>query len=279
MSPLLLLFGLIASAQSPLERVMPVTQVTGILVDARAGRIDVQASTRPDMHVKANVPFTIEPDGSGLRIRAADVRAVQEVVFDIEVPRTMAVRATGWLTDITISGVGGDVRVDSHEGAIEIRGGNGATTVHSVSGRVSVSGRTGSVTVMAAASDVTLQDVAGQITVDGTSGAVRLAGVRSSMLEAQTVSGDIAFSGTILENGQYTLTSHKGAVGLMLPRGTGATLTTFSGKGGLEATPALVPVAVEPGKLTKRVYRIGDGSGRIEVRTLNGRLTLGWSEK
>ena len=279
MFPLLLVIGLSFSTQTQFAHVIPNVKATGILVDARVGRIDVRATSEPALKVKANVPVTVEPDGTGLRIRATEPRKIQEVNIEVLVPRAMLVRATGSATDVSIAGIDGNIRVDVHQGVVEVRGGTGASDIDVVNGQVSISDRTGTVAIMAAASGVRLTNLSGSIKVDGTSGDITLTDTRSASIDAQTVSGEIRFAGTVAAGGRYNFASHSGGVRVAIPQGAGATFTLLTANSVVETTPTLSPISVEPGKLTKRVYRIGNATGQIEIRSISGKVVLNWSGK
>ena len=273
MFSLLLVVGLTFTPQGFGQRV-PDVKATGVLIDVRVGRITVRASTGPDLEVKASVPTVVQRDGSALRIRAVESRKVQEVDIDVQLPRTMPVRATGSVTDVTIAGLTAGIRVDVKEGAVDVRGGTGAAELYVVNGQVSVSDRTGDVTVMAAASGVTLSNLTGTIKVDGTSGSITITGSQTSSVDVLTVSGDIRFSGPVAGNGRYNLASHSGLIGVTVPAGTGASFTLFTASSPIEVTPFVRPVSVEPAKLTKQVYRIGNAAAQVEIRSITGKVQL-----
>lgn len=277
MTDVLLFLSLVAlqAPQTPLDRTVPIGTTTMVHVYGLAGRVEVRAGSTEHVRVRSNVPFVVDHDSSTISIRATDTKAVQEVSFVVEVPATMRVRTTSRFSDVVITGIRAALQVDAREGSVTITGGEGNVVVRSVSGDVTITGRSGEINVSSSTSNIRLTEPTGLFKLDTTSGSVTVTGGSVSVGEAQTVSGDIRFASAIAKGGRYIFSTHTGAIAVALAD-RGATITTYSAQGSLNATPALEPKSVEPGRLSKRVYQVGDGAASVELRTLDGRLSLDW---
>ncbi len=280
MADLLLFLSLVAlqAPQSPLDRTVPVGTATMMHVHGQVGRIEIRAGAAEEVKVRSNIAFVVDRDGGTLSVRSTDTRTVQEVSFVIDVPASMQVRTTSRFSDVVITGIRAALQIDAREGSVTVAGGHGNVIVRSVSGDVTVTGRTGDISVSSSTSNITLKDSTGALKLDTTSGAVTVTGGQISVGEAQTVSGDIRFASAIAANGRYSFSTHTGAI-VMTLADHGATITTYSAQGSLNATPALEPKSVEPGRLSKRVYQVGGGGASVEFRTLDGRLSIDWQRR
>lgn len=280
MTDVLLFLSLVAfqAPQAPLDRTVPVGSATMMHVHGQVGRIEVRAGATDQVRVRSNTAFVVDRDGTTLSVRATDTRTVQEVSFVVEIPALMQVRTTSRFSDVTVTGIRAAIQVDAREGSVTVTGGEGTVVVRSVSGDVTVTSRSGDVSVSSSTSNITLKDATGAIKLDTTSGAVNVTGGRISGGEAQTVSGDIRFTSAIAAGSRYSFSTHTGAIAMTLAD-QGATITTYSAQGVLHTTPAIEPKSVEPGRLSKRVYQVGDGGAVIELRTLDGRLSLDWNRR
>jgi DUF4097 and DUF4098 domain-containing protein YvlB len=117
--------------------------------------------------------------------------------------------------------------------------------------------------------------VSGSVEGGTVSGNIRLIGVRSKDVRAETVSGDIVYSGSIEAGGKYSFDTHSGTVRLNIPRGAGAqfSVETFSGDVTTDFT-----VTIPPGSGKRRngrmEFTIGDGRAKVNAQTFSGRIVI-----
>ncbi len=84
---------------------------------------------------------------------------------------------------------------------------------------------------------VIVRGLRGAIKVNNTDGDIQLTGLRSSQVEARSMSGNVSYSGEVLPSGSYYLKSFSGRVDAALPAGAKFKLDATSGRGGIELAP------------------------------------------
>ncbi len=142
--------------------------------------------------------------------------------------------------------VSGDIRLDRVAGEISLS---------TVEGEIGVYGARGPVTAHSRGDDVTLSDVTGDVDVGTGDGDLRLDDVNASRLRAETLDGDVNFSGALAREGTYWISVHDGDATLVLPGDTDAhvSVSTFDGEldlrlsGHAAAVPGGRGVRLHPG--------------------------------
>ena len=84
---------------------------------------------------------------------------------------------------------------------------------------------------------VIVRGLRGAIKINNTDGDIQLTGLRSSKVEARSVSGNVSYGGEIQPSGSYYLKSFSGRVEAALPVGAKFKLNATSGRGGIEIDP------------------------------------------
>lgn len=196
---------------------------------------------------------------------------------------------------------GGEIEARRVSGALVLSAQVGALTVSHLTGELSATTGSGSLTaeglrggphrLTTGSGGVRLQDArsdelqvrtgSGSVRVDGAEGRAVVLRTGSGSLEVDGVSGDRlhlstgsgAVSGRITRSpAELSVVTGSGGVTLTLPRGLGAEAEVRTGSGRIDVDfPAT-------GVTTRRGYFrgvIGDGAGRISVRTGSGRVRIG----
>ena len=238
-----------------------VTGTTGNQVRIRAhaddGRIELRAS--PTLASVA-VEFDRRPHG--------------EVRYEVSVPAGIRVDLEAVSGNITVHGVDADVEASTVSGIVELRDIGGMANVDAVSGSVTASGMRRGIHVDATSGHITVTDVDGEVMVDNTSGRIVLTNIRSRLVRAESVSGELLFQGTIEPSGRYDFASHSGSIRLELPATTGAqlALSTFSGSFSSD-----FPITLDPRSRSseKRLeFRLGNGAARLSAETFSGNILI-----
>jgi hypothetical protein len=174
------------------------------------------------------------------------------VDFDITVPRECAVDAQ------TVSG------------DIELQGTRGPTRVESVSGDVSIADTQGPMRVQSVSGDVEVTDYVGGVEGSAVSGDVSIRG-RVRSCELHTVSGDISVDLDPDPSGRESrLKTISGDVEIGLITAS-CTCDYHTASGDLECDePARI---IREGRKDRMVI-IGEGAGRLHVKTVSGDLTI-----
>jgi len=121
-------------------------------------------------------------------------------------------------------------------------------------------------------SGVGVHDAAGEISIEAVNGDVVLDRVRSHLIEAATVSGDVNFTGWIDDDGRYRLATHRGNLDMLLPPGADATVLVSTFSGGFQSAFPVRPGALRPGRSFS--ITLGEGRARVDLQSFEGSINL-----
>jgi DUF4097 and DUF4098 domain-containing protein YvlB len=118
--------------------------------------------------------------------------------------------------------------------------------------------------------------VAGEVDVETVSGTIALSGVRSKFVRAETVSGDVEYSGNADADGRYEFHSHSGDLRLTLPRDAGASFSAETFSGEVECDCEMTPMPGEASRERPRHMRfqLGKGGARFTTETFIGDIII-----
>jgi DUF4097 and DUF4098 domain-containing protein YvlB len=141
-----------------------------------------------------------------------------KVDYDIAVPPGVSISVDTVSAPITADGLSGDITLSSETGEMNVR--NVAKShVH----------------LRSMTAPVTLSSVANtRIEIQSSGGAVKLENVTGPRVAVGTGSGNIDYRGDCSGGGDYIMTTHSGAIDLMLPATASVDLTARSSKGSVE---------------------------------------------
>jgi hypothetical protein len=121
---------------------------------------------------------------------------------------------------------------------------------------------------------VIVRGLRGAIKVNNTDGDIQLTGIRSSQVEARSVSGNVSYNGEIQPSGNYYLKSFSGRVDAALPAGAKFKLDATSGRGGIELNPGDFQLTVH--KQTSHLVQglVGSATATVTLWTQDGSLRV-----
>jgi DUF4097 and DUF4098 domain-containing protein YvlB len=300
--------GVGSSASGSFSRTLDVTGPIRLEVTNAAGNIVINGSTDGKVRVKANIRASafsfispqkrvdelvasplVEQKGDTIRI-GKDLAHLHNltVSYTIEVPRETEVSMTVVSGSQTIHGVRGPVKVVTVSGSIHVEQIDHYAQLSTVSGSIDASDMGDDVRASSASGRVTVSNVKGDVNINVLSGAAQVAKL-GGRVEATTGSGSIeiqgaksdvkirAASGRIIVQGDpgtnsyWNLNTASGPVQLSVPQSANFHLSAEAVSGEIRAD---VPIVIEEqGKHSLRA-RMGDGGGRVEVRTVSGEIRL-----
>lgn len=247
-------------------------------VNQYEGTVVVTTWDRSEMRVQAayideDAELKIRTSGSGTRVEVAGEWG-EPVAADLRItaPRAMSIEISGIELAVSVEDAGGSVSVSSVEGGIEVSGGSDNVALNTVSGDVTLSGANGNVAINAVDGDVAVTDAAGNVAVQTVDGDVTLQGIRSDLVDANSVDGDITYVGTISDGGRYFLATHNGDLYVTIPDGSNARVSVATYSGELDAD---FPVTME-GDVGKRrfSFTLGTGKALIDLSAFDGTIRL-----
>jgi len=187
------------------------------------------------------------------------------VDFVVTVPASASVEMHSISGSLHITGVQGTARLETISGAVTAASTPRIEVAKSVSGNVELSG--------------TSSD--GDLAASSVSGNVRVKGVKARSIRIGAISGSVEYAGTLVKWGRYDLTSHSGAVRMILAGTLGFELdaSTFSGSINSELPLTIGGDTAANGRhrgMSSRAIHgtFGDGSAVLTLRTFSGSITI-----
>jgi DUF4097 and DUF4098 domain-containing protein YvlB len=262
-------------AQNTLDTTLAVRAGTRLSVDNMSGEVVVRAWDRPQLRVTAEYDRArIEVDQSAGRIsvRTVSRRGDSEVSYAITVPNGTAIEVNGVSTDVSLNGVCGEATINTVSGDVDVQC-VGEAVVQSVSGDVTVADARAGLEAGSTSGDVVVRGARGDVTAHSVSGDVQLSQVDGTDVSAETVAGEIAYTGRILDNGRYRFEAHSGDVTVRVTGNLNAQISVGTFSGDFESD---FPIELSPGSKMGREweFRLGSGSARLRLRSFSGTIGL-----
>jgi DUF4097 and DUF4098 domain-containing protein YvlB len=243
-----------------------------------SGTVKIQTWGRQQIRVVAETDgarVDIDASGSSVSVRTVPRRGEGDVDFTITVPTNTAVEVHAISADVEVSGVCGAATLGSISGGVTLRCGNGDVQVESVSGDVQASDVRGHLEISSTSGDVDARTVHGEVSARSVSGDISLDRVDGQDVRAETVSGEIGFTGPIHDAGRYGFHSHSGDVTVRPDGDLNASVSVSTFSGDVESD---WPMTINPGGGPVRPreweFTIGTGSARLSLESFSGTIYL-----
>jgi len=267
-----------AAGQAPqTDTTFAVAQGTRLRMNNQGGDIIVRAWDRSQIRVQANhsrrTSVVVTQSGAVVELGARSSRGPGNMVdYQITVPAWMPLELGGMYAYIDVEGVRGSVIAETLEGDITIKAPADQVKASTTNGKISVEGARGRVEVHSTSESIRVVDVQGDLLVEGVSGNILLGGIRARTVEAETLSGNVIYEGSLVDGGRYLFLTHSGNISLSVAEATNATISTAIGSGRVSATFPL-PTSERPGR-RRQTFRLGSGSAVVEAETFSGNVQM-----
>lgn len=153
---------------------------------------------------------------------------------------------------VTVSDLGDDLRVSSASGSIAATNVKGDVRVHSLSGSTEVN------------------NPGGRVEADTASGSIEVRGAGNDV-KSSSASGAITVAGNPSGNSYWNLKTASGSINISVPPSSAFRLTAEAISGEIRTG---IPIVIEEqGKHSLRA-RVGEGGGRVEIRTASGEINV-----
>jgi DUF4097 and DUF4098 domain-containing protein YvlB len=267
-----------ALAAQSLDTTVTVRSDARLDLTSVSGTVRIQSWNRSQIRVVAQsdgarVDFDASP--RNVSIRSFPRRGEGDVDFTVTVPAGTALEVHAISADLTASGVCGQASLSSISGEVTLRCGNGNVHIESVSGDVQASDTRGSLEIFSTSGDVNARQVRGDVSARSVSGDVSLDQVDGQDVRAETVSGDIGFSGPVHDGGRYGFRTHSGDVTVRPQGDLSATVSVSTFSGDVESD---WPMTLNPGGgpvgPRQWEFTIGGGSARLTLESFSGTIYL-----
>ena len=193
----------------------------------------------------------------------------------IHVPRSSRVSFEGVSSDGNFRQIEGGLRARTASGDLEAEEIASQLNLTSVSGDVRAEECDGQARVSTVSGEIELRLMSDKVVVDSVSGDVEVELDEFTRLHATVVSGDLEIEGQLGPSGDIEMSSVSGDIDLVLRGELNARINVETGPGG-DITNNLTDDAVKTKFPTASNLdiRSGDGSSRINIRTVSGDINL-----
>lgn len=252
-----------------------------VRVQDLGGEVSVEAWNRAEMEITeedhGSRAVTVSRNGSQVLVEPARRRGRhEEVVMTMRIPSWVALDIQGFEVDVDISRTAGPVSVRNVRGDIQVQGTSGDLDLTTVQGEISITDARGSVNAHSRGDDVTLTRVVGDVDAGTGNGDVRLEDIDAASVKAETLDGNVYFSGALVPDGQYSFSVHDGDATLVIPPASGAqvSVATFDGEFSSDFPVTLQHYTGE-GRFQ---FVLGKGGAQVSVEVFDGEIRFRRSE-
>jgi DUF4097 and DUF4098 domain-containing protein YvlB len=261
---------------APSDTIVTLERGDRVVLQNISGEISVRGWERDELEVRGedeDTPLVVHRSGSTVRITRDDRKGRRRSVeAAVRLPAWADVEIGGNSLELSAIGIDGRLEVNSVKGDVWIENAGGPVRVRTVEGEIDVIGARAGVDASSQSDEVRLRDVQGQINVHSGSGDLLLVDVRSESVRAETQDGDITFSGTIRDNGDYRFFVHDGDASIAIPPDANARVAVSTFDGDFESE---FPVVIERFTGGREFdFTIGNASARIEIQVFDGEIRL-----
>jgi len=265
-----------APVGSPADTVVALQPGDRVILENLEGEITVRAWDQDDLEIRGEedeMPLRVRRTGSTIRITRDDRKGRRRgMEAEVRLPAWVDLEVGGRAVDVWIDGIDGRVEVNGVSGDVWIENVGGAVQVRTIEGEVDVSRARGGVDASSQSDEVRLRDVQGPVNAHSGSGDLTLVDIRSSVVRAETQNGDITFSGTIDDDGDYRFFVHDGDASIAIPSSTNARVAVSTFDGDFESD---FPVRIERFTGGREFdFTIGSGAAHIEIQVFDGEIRL-----
>jgi len=249
---------------------------TSLVIENFGGDIDVKTWDRNAVKIAAEHSMRdrviIVRTGSTLQLKAKSRSFVPAMInYRITAPRWMKLELSGVNTDIDIQDSRAEVRAETVQGDITLRGGTGFTSLSSVQGAIEAQDVRGRIEVSSVNEHVRLTNVNGVIFAESVNGGIEIEGAHSDSVEASTVNGPVSFDGVVSDQGYYRFATHNGCIDVAMPEQSNATLSVSTFSGGIDSS---FPVTLKKVRSKRFQTTLGNGRAKFELESFQGTIFL-----
>jgi len=249
---------------------------TSLEIENFGGDIEVKTWDKDALKIAADHStrdkVVIVRSGSAIRLKTSSRRWVPATVhYRIVAPRWMKLELSGVNTDIDVQDSRAEVRAETVQGDIVLRGASGFVSLSSVQGGIIAQDVRGRVEASSVNERVRLANVVGPIYAESVNGAIEIEGARSDSVEASTVNGPVTFDGIVSDHGYYRFATHNGCIDVAMPEESNATVSVSTFSGGIDSS---FPVTLKKVRSKRFQTVLGNGKAKFELESFQGTIFL-----
>lgn len=286
--PALLLVAPLA-AQQKIDRRIAIAPDASIRIHNLVGSIRIIGWDRDSIAVTGSVPpgagsFYMGGAGRGAKLgieRQDELREGQPATLEVRVPRNARLWVKSASATVEASGLTGEIECASVDGSIRVEGSLRLVIAESMEGNINVAGAMTVARLKGGGGTITLRGARGDVLATTVGGAIVVTDGAITRGHLETVSGTIAYDGTVSPRGTLDVATHSGDVTLRLPPDIsaefdlgsfdGSILYGLSGKGEGKGKGEEAP---KPFRGKPISFTTGAGEARVIVRSFKGEIRI-----
>ncbi len=243
-------------------------------VNASGGEVTVRAWNRDAVRVQATTSGRdrIEVSSSTTVVSVRTHGRPSGIELRISAPPWIGLSLSGVHTNVKVEGVRAPISAETVEGTVEVTGGDGLISLRSVQGSVTLRGAKGRISVNSVNEDVSVANSSGEIVAGTVNGEITLQIIDAATVDASTINGDIAYSGSIRNGGRYGFTTHNGDITMTVAQGTNASMAVSTFNGDFESEFEVPLRGTRKGKGFS--FTLGSGSAQVTLESFQGTIAL-----
>jgi DUF4097 and DUF4098 domain-containing protein YvlB len=194
------------------------------------------------------------------------------VDYKVWVPEKAAVELNSVSGDVEVAPIGGQAKIHCVSGDVTVRGAGGAD-IDLTSGNSTLTAIAGDAFVKSVSGDIKATGIKGSVDVEAVSGDIDILDVSAARkVGAKSVSGDITYTGVVLEGGRYEIKAHSGDVHMTIPANASFDLEANTFNGDIDTDFEIKVI----GKISPREIRgtVGKGGATVILKTFSGNVDL-----
>jgi DUF4097 and DUF4098 domain-containing protein YvlB len=194
------------------------------------------------------------------------------VDYKVWVPEAAAVELKSVSGDVRVAPIGGAAKIKCVSGNVDLGGAAGAE-VDLVSGDLTLANIVGDAYLKAVSGNIEASGVKGSVDVKAVSGDIKLLDVSGAQtVGAESVSGNITYTGAIKEGGRYEIKAHSGDIRMVIPAGSAFDLEASTYSGDIDSDFEITVA----GKISPREVRgtVGKGGATLILKSFSGNVDL-----
>ena len=210
-------------------------------------------------------------NGAKMFVEAVNDRDPKPTQLEVWVPARVRLWIKTATASIDVSDVTGGLDLYVVSGTIDVRGDPHELNAEAIDGDIHVIGSPSWLRAKTATGTITFQGASSDLGLSTVSGAIKVDGGMFERSKIETVTGNIAFAGSLNRGGTFDFDTHSGNVEIGIPQKMGASITAVTIAGTItNNVSAHAPIPGRFGRGAELTMELSGGGARVSVRTFKG---------
>ena len=266
-----------AFAQKKVERKIPLGMEGALRIANMVGSVVVHGWNKDTVMVRGtlgagdNFFMGGGYNGAKMFVEAANDRDPKPTQLEVWVPSRVRLWIKTATASIDVSDVTGGLDLYVVSGTIDVRGEPHELNAEAIDGDIHVIGSPSWLRAKTATGTITFQGASSDLGLSTVSGPIKVGGGVFERSKIETVTGNIAFAGTLDRGGTFDFDTHSGNIEIGIPQKMGASVTAVTIAGTItNNVSAHAPIPGRFGRGAELTMELSGGGARVSVRTFKG---------